>query len=85
VIVEAGPERVVSVGGLRFGLNDLQSRFAAIGEDVKILAVEDPLLGERMRIVAANPEAAAAAFQAAGHSQLVVDAAKGELGSRGAR
>lgn len=84
VIVEAGPERVVTVGGLRFGLNDLQSRFAAIGEDVKILAVEDPLLGERLRIEAANPEAAAAALQAAGHSQLVVDAAKGELGSRGA-
>jgi hypothetical protein len=85
LIVEAGPDRVVSVGGLRFGLDDLQSRFAAIGEDVKILTVEDPLLGERLRIEAANPEAAAAALLAAGHSQLIVDATKGEFGSRGAR
>jgi len=83
LIVEAGPERVVSVGGLRFGLNDLQSRFASIGEDVKILTVEDPLLGERLRIEAANPGAAAAALLAAGHSQLIVDATKEEFRSRG--
>jgi hypothetical protein len=84
LIIEGGPERVISVGGLRFGLNDLQSRFAAIGEDVKILTVEDPLLGERLWIEAADPVAAAAALQAAGHSQLVVDAARQEMGSRGA-
>jgi hypothetical protein len=84
VIVESGPERVASIGGLRFGLDDLQTRFSAIGEDVRVTAIEDPLLGERLRIEAADPEAAASALQAAGHSQLVVDAAKRENARRAA-
>jgi len=84
LVVETGPERVISVGGLRFGLDDLQSRFSSIGENVKVSAIEDPLLGERLRIEAADPKAAAAALQAAGHTQLVVDAAKGETARRAA-
>jgi hypothetical protein len=72
--VEAGPERVVSVGALRFGLDDLRTRFSACGDGIRVAAVEDALLGQRLRIDADDPAAAAAALQAAGHSRLVVDA-----------
>jgi non-ribosomal peptide synthetase component E (peptide arylation enzyme) len=84
LIVEAGPHRVVSIGGLRFGLDDLQTRFSAIDESVKVLAIEDPLLGERLRIETADRESAVAALLAAGHSQLVIDAIKEERSHRAA-
>jgi hypothetical protein len=84
LIVEAGPHRVVSIGGLRFGLDDLQTRFSAIDENVKVLAIEDPLLGERLRIETADRESAVAALLAAGHSQLVIDAIKEERSHRAA-
>jgi hypothetical protein len=84
LIVEAGPERVVSVGGLRFGLNDLRSRFSGCGEDIKVMAIDDPLLGQRLHIEAANPDATIAAMQAAGHSRLVIDATVGAVARRAA-
>lgn len=82
LVVDAGPDRVVSVGGLRFGLDDLRSRFSACGEDVKVSAVEDSLLGERLHIDTADRAAAAAALSAAGHSQLVIEAAAGTASQR---
>lgn len=77
IVVEAGPDRVISVGGLRFGLDDLQSRFSACAGSINLTAVEDPLLGQRLRVEAEDREAAAAALLAAGHSQLAIDAAMG--------
>lgn len=73
-VVKAGPERVVSVGGLRFGLDDLRARLATCGGGVTAVVVDDPLLGQRLRIAADDPPAAAAAMEAAGHSRLVIDA-----------
>jgi len=73
-IVVAGPERVVSVGGLRFGLDDLRARFSKCNGGISVAAVEDALLGQRLRIEADDPPAAAAAMEAAGHSRLVIDA-----------
>jgi hypothetical protein len=84
VVVDAGPERVVAVGGLRFGLNDLRTRFSAYGDDIRVMAVDDPLLGQRLRIEAANPDATIAAMQAAGHSRLVIDATVGAAARRAA-
>jgi hypothetical protein len=72
--IEAGPERVVSVGALRFGLDDLRARLAACNNGVRVGVIDDALLGQRLRIEADDPPAAAAALQAAGHSRLVVDA-----------
>lgn len=75
LVIAAGPEKVVSLGGLRFGLDDLQSRFARCVAGVRVTSIEDPLLGESLRIEAENPSAAAAALKAAGHSPVVVHAA----------
>ena len=72
--IEAGPERVVSVGGLRFGLDDLCSRFSTCGGGISAVAVDDALLGQRLRIEADDPPAAVAAMEAAGLSRLVIDA-----------
>ena len=80
--IEAGPERVVSVGALRFGLDDLRSRLAACDDGVRVAVVDDALLGQRLRIEAADPAAASAALLAAGHSRLVVDAVLGNTGGR---
>jgi hypothetical protein len=75
LVIVGGPEKVVTIGGLRFGLDDLRSRFAEAVSGVKVVPVEDPLLGERLRIEAENPSATAAALKAAGHSPVVVHAA----------
>jgi hypothetical protein len=48
------------------------------------MAVDDPLLGQRLRIEAANPDATIAAMQAAGHSRLVIDATVGAAARRAA-
>lgn len=77
LIVDAGPDRVVSIGGLRFGLDDLRSRFSACGDDIKVTAIDDSLLGQRLHIEAANPDATIKALKAAGHSPLVIDATVG--------
>lgn len=82
LIVEAGPDRVISVGGLRFGLNDLQSRFTACGGGIRLTAIEDPLLGQRLHVEADDRRAAAEALLAAGHSPLIVDAAIGREAKR---
>jgi hypothetical protein len=85
LVVDAGPEQVVAIGGLRFGLNDLRTRFSACGEDIKVGAIDDPLLGQRLHIEAAKPDLALAAMHAAGHSPLVIDAMAGAVCDRPAR
>jgi hypothetical protein len=86
LVITGGPEKVVTIGGLRFGLDDLRSRFAQSVSGVKVTPVEDSLLGERLRIEAENPSATAAALKAAGHSPVVVHAAAfGPLGGHAAR
>jgi hypothetical protein len=62
------------VGGLRFGLNDLRLRFSECGNDIKVTAIDDPLLGQRLNIEAANPDATIAMMRAAGHSPLMIEA-----------
>jgi hypothetical protein len=84
LLVDGGPDKVVAVGGLRFGLNDLRSRFSSCGDDIKIIAINDPLLGQRLRIEVANPDATIAAMEAAGHSRLVIDATVGAAARRAA-
>jgi hypothetical protein len=84
LLVDAGPDKVVAVGGLRFGLNDLRSRFSSCGDDIKVMAVADPLLGQRLRIESADPDATIAAMEAAGHSRLVIDATVGAGARRAA-
>lgn len=74
VIIDGGPDRVATVGALRFGLDDLERRLATAFSDIKVRTESDPLLGDRLRIETDSPFAAAAAIQAAGHSPLVVGA-----------
>jgi hypothetical protein len=75
LVVTGAPERVVTLGGLRFGLDDLQSRVAEIASGLKLFVVEDNMLGERLRLEGADA-ATAAALEAAGHSRLVIEAAQ---------
>jgi acyl-CoA synthetase (AMP-forming)/AMP-acid ligase II len=72
--VTDGPRRVAAVGGLRFGLDDLAIRVAKSTGAAKVDAIGDQLLGERLHIEVENPETAAVALQAEGHSRLVIEA-----------
>jgi hypothetical protein len=74
IVIDAGPARVATIGGLRFGLDDLNSRIASCVGAAKIEIVADALLGERLCIAVDDPAAAAAALQAGGHSSLVLEA-----------
>jgi hypothetical protein len=73
LLVIGAPERVVTVGGLRFGLDDLQSRLRQVAPGLQILAIEDNVLGERLHVAGADA-VTAAALEAAGHSRLVIEA-----------
>jgi hypothetical protein len=72
----------VTIGGLRFGLADLQARIARCVSGVKVEAVPDRLLGERIRITADDPLAAATALRSAGHARVIVDAVVSSTGKR---
>jgi hypothetical protein len=73
-VVESGPRRVATIGGLRFGLDDLSSRIANCVGAAKVQTIGDSLLGERLRIEVHDLAAVAAALQARGHSRLVIEA-----------
>ena len=72
--VDEEPRGVVTIGGLRFGLADLQARITRCVPGAKVDAVPDELLGQRIRITADDPLAAATALRSAGHGRMIVDA-----------
>lgn len=74
LVIEAGPSGVLTVGGLRFGLDDLTGRIATSAPGVKVEVVEDPLLGQRLRVEATDPAATAAALNETGHARFVAEA-----------
>jgi hypothetical protein len=73
LILEENPKGIATVGGVRFGLEELAARIARTVSGLKVEKVADPLLGERLRIE--TEDATAADLLAwAGFSRLVVDA-----------
>jgi hypothetical protein len=82
LVVDSGPLGVASVGGLRFGLDDLGSRIAGCVPEAMVYAVGDAVLGERLRVEVRDPAAAAAALYDGGHSRQVVEAVVQAIGER---
>jgi hypothetical protein len=72
--VEGEPGGVAAIGGLRYGLHDLQTRVAKCIPGAHVEVVADPVLGERIRIEAVDPAAAAAALRSAGHAEQLIEA-----------
>ena len=74
VVIDSAPAGVAVVGGLRFALDDLKTRIAAVAAGATVSYIPDPVLGGRLVIEADDPAAAAAALEAAGFARIVVDA-----------
>jgi hypothetical protein len=74
LLVEGEPGGVTAMGGLRYGLHDLQARVAKCLPGAQVEVVADPVLGERIRIEAVDPAAAAAVLRSAGHTEQLIEA-----------
>jgi hypothetical protein len=74
LLVEGEPGGVAAMGGLRYGLHDLQARVTKCLPGAHVEVVADPVLGERIRIEAVDLAAAAAALRAAGHAEQLIEA-----------
>jgi non-ribosomal peptide synthetase component E (peptide arylation enzyme) len=82
LVIDSGPSGVATVGGLRFGLDDLASRIARCVPEAMVHAIGDTILGERIRVEVDDPVTAAAALHADGHSRHVVEAVVQAVGER---
>jgi hypothetical protein len=74
LLVDGEASGVTTIGGLRYGLQDLQARVAKCLPGAHVEVVADPVLGERIRIEAVDPAAAAAALRSAGHAEHLIEA-----------
>ncbi len=81
IVVDTGPVGIATIGGLRFGLDELSARVAKIVGAAKVAAIDDRRLGTRLSIEADDP-AAAEALAAAGFSPLIVEAVAPQQSSR---
>lgn len=81
LLIEPSPEGVATVGGLRYGLDDLNRRVAKSASGATVQALPDGLLGQRLRVFAES-ELAIKALKDAGHSALVFEAVETRAAQR---
>lgn len=75
--VTAAPAGMVSVGGYRLPLQELQEAIGRIDRDATLTTLPDPLLGQRLVGRAANREVVRAALSAVGVNPIVTAAFRG--------
>ena len=71
--IESGLEGIISVGGMRYGVDDLKSRVANVDSDIKLSTARNTLLGTRLTIKSADPAETIKALDEAGHSSLIFE------------
>jgi hypothetical protein len=81
ISVTAAPSGIVSVGGYRFPLHDLQDVIGRVDAGALLTALPDPLVGQRLIGTAADRDTVQAALNTVGINPLVV-AAFGPGGAR---
>ena len=74
VVVTGPPAGIVSFGGYRFVLSELQSLLARVGNDCTLTALPDALSGQRLAGSAPNREQVQEELAALGVNPLIVDA-----------
>jgi hypothetical protein len=79
LVVTGPPAGIVSIGGYRFPLHDLQEVVGRVDSGATLAAVPDPLVGQRLIGAAADRATVQAALNAVGFNPLVVAA----FGDRG--
>ncbi|MGA2127014.1 MAG: AMP-binding protein [Xanthobacteraceae bacterium] len=82
LVVNGAPPGVVSVGGYRFALRDLQSQVARIDEAGSLAALPDLLAGSRLAGAADDRDAMCQALTTQGANPLVVAAFRGRRAGR---
>jgi hypothetical protein len=73
LVVEALPEGILQIGGLRFGFDEIAMRVAKASPGAELAAAHDPLLGMRSTIEAPDPERAIRELDEAGLSSVIID------------
>ena len=76
LVIESAPDGIVTIGGLRYGLDDLTARIASVSPDAKISFVRNTVLGTRLTIKSSNPSAVTKALDEAGLSSLIIEGVK---------
>jgi hypothetical protein len=73
LVIEAMPDGIVQVGGLRFGLDEIAARVEQALPGAQIVTTRDPVLGMRCVIEVSDAEQAAKALDEAGLSSVIID------------
>jgi hypothetical protein len=74
LVITGPPPGIISAGGQRLSLRELQDSVRRISPDSTVAALPDALAGHRLAGVAGDADRARALFTAAGANALVVDA-----------
>jgi hypothetical protein len=74
VALDGAPAGIVSVGGYRFVLRELQDLITDVSDDSTVAAVPDPVAGHRLAGIGSNPAAVREALAQKGANALIVEA-----------
>jgi hypothetical protein len=80
--IEASPDGIVAIGGLRYGIDDLTMRIAKASPGSTLATGRDSLLGARIAIESNDPPAARKALDEAGQSRLIFEGARPRAAER---
>jgi hypothetical protein len=80
LVVSGAPAGIVSVGGYRFSLHELQEAVRGIDSGATLAALPDPLIGQRLIGNAKKRDAVRSALTAAGVNPIVADAFRDRTG-----
>lgn len=78
------PEAIIAVGGLVFGIADIERRILDAVADARVAMVADPALGSRIVIWSADPAAARQALLSAGLPRMIASSVLKSEGRRAA-
>jgi len=76
LVIEALPDGIVAIGGLRYGVDDLAMRIAKASPGAALATERDPLVGARLAIESNDPPAARKMLDEAGQSRLIFESAR---------
>jgi len=71
--IEASPDGIMAIGGLRYGVDELAMRIAKASPGSTLVTRRDPLLGARLAVESNDPPAARKTLDEAGQSRLIFE------------
>jgi AMP-binding enzyme len=80
--IEASPDGIVAIGGLRYGLDDLTMRVAKASPGSTLATERDSLLGVRLAVESNDPPAARKTLDEAGQSRLIFEGVRPRAAER---